>query len=304
MTLFTPAPAPPQKAIAPPIPVPRRTRRFLPVATLPPTVSTRLMSGRPPRTAWEMAAAVEAFTTTQPTSMGSPPDGTWRPVSTWTSCFSLPCGYFVRIGQTCTSVPAAWRRHAMASGLLSSTPMYSALAPTMCAASRSPSTTAPCLLHHYPVVRAQKRLALRAVEEHRVDGLVLRRRELHVRRERRTAQADDACLADGPQQPGRVVHIPYRRQRRVPLIQAVVPDNHRRHATPAGYHARLYALDPARDRRVHRGADIPVGAPTFCPMYTRSPRPSPAACTAPPHAAKAAPPPPPAPACPQPPSHP
>ena len=196
----------------------------------------------------------------------------------------------------------------MASGLLSSTPMYSALAPTMCAASRSPSTTAPAssTITRWSALKNGSHSA--PLRRHRVDGLVLRRRELHMRRERRTAQADDACLADGPQQPGRVVHIPLPAPATGPTHQAVVPittDATRR--PPATTHGCMPLTLPetirisiARDRRVHRGADIPVRRADLLPMYTRSPAFTSGLHGAP-HAAEAAPPPP-APASPQPPS--
>ena len=58
------------------------------------------------------------------------------------SCFSLPCGYLACTVSTRASLPATFCRASAASGLLSSTPMYSAFAPTIFAARRRPSSTA------------------------------------------------------------------------------------------------------------------------------------------------------------------
>ena len=61
------------------------------------------------------------------------------------------------------------------------------------------------VFEHHAMIGAQKRLALRAVEDDGVDRLVLGRRELDVRGKRRPAQADDARLADGCEQQRGVV---------------------------------------------------------------------------------------------------
>ena len=45
------------------------------------------------------AAAVLTLKTSAPASSGSLPRGTSRPVITWISCFSEPCGYFVLSGR-------------------------------------------------------------------------------------------------------------------------------------------------------------------------------------------------------------
>ena len=213
------------------------------------------MSGLPSRTAREMAAAVEALSTTQPASIGSPPEGTRRPVSTWMSCFSLPCGYLARTAHTRASVPAAFCRLAAASGLLSSTPMSSSFAPTILRGKAQAVHDGVRLLHHHAVVGAQKGLALRAVEDDGVDGLVLGRGELDVRGERRPAHADHARLAHGLQELFRGGVAADGGDGGIPFVQAVVFQNDRGHAAAAGDDARLDALDPARDRRVHRSAD-------------------------------------------------
>jgi len=41
-----------------------------------------------------MAKTLPTFCTTQPTSIGKPPEGTSRLVNALISCFSPPCGYF------------------------------------------------------------------------------------------------------------------------------------------------------------------------------------------------------------------
>ena len=101
------------------------------------------MTGLPSMMASAMAAQVPTLTTTQPQSMGRPPLGTSRPVSTLISCFSPPWGYLVFI--TCTRTPsrpwAAFSMAAMASGLLSSMPMMPLLTPSARMAARRPSTT-------------------------------------------------------------------------------------------------------------------------------------------------------------------
>ena len=48
------------------------------------------------------------------------------------------------------------------------------------------------------------------------------------------------------------------RKGRVPFVKAVVFEDHRGHTPPTGDDARLDALDPARNRRMHRGADEAV----------------------------------------------
>ena len=90
----------------------------------PVTVVIREISGLPFTMASWMATTLPTFWQMMPTSSGSPPLGTCLPVRISISCFSPPEGYLV--GKETTSIPepcAAARSAAMASGLLSSTPM-------------------------------------------------------------------------------------------------------------------------------------------------------------------------------------
>jgi len=76
--------------------VPTGTTRFFGVLHAPPvTVNPRSISGLPSLNASAIAHNVPTLDTTQPTSIGRPPDGTCLPVIAVISIFSPPCGYFV-----------------------------------------------------------------------------------------------------------------------------------------------------------------------------------------------------------------
>ena len=76
--------------------VPSRTKTFFgDVTGVPVTVVTRSVTGLPLIIASWIASVVPTFSTTQPTSIGSPADGTSLPVMANICCFSAPCGYSV-----------------------------------------------------------------------------------------------------------------------------------------------------------------------------------------------------------------
>ena len=155
------------------------------------------MSGLPSRTAREMAAAVEALITTQPASIGRPPEGTRRPVSAWMSCFSLPCGYLARTLNTRASAPRGLLQARGGVGLVVLHADEQRLGADDPRRQAQAVQHGVRLLQHHAVVGAEEGLALRAVEDDRVDGLVLGRRELDVGGERRPAHADHARRAHG-----------------------------------------------------------------------------------------------------------
>jgi hypothetical protein len=118
------------------------------------------------------------------------------------------------------------------------------------------------LLEHDPVVGGQEGLALDAVDDHRVDLLVLRDLQLHMGRERRPAEPDDAGVlnrgddlvdARRAQRAGLAVHHLLRR----PGVGLEIDAGH--HATGDAGRQRDPAHDPRR-RGVHRHRDESVGA--------------------------------------------
>ena len=88
--LFPSSPAiPPQCASKSASRVPMGTRRLAGRLTWPETVTIRWVSGVPSM-ASARAAAVATLETSTPTSAGSFPSGTSRPVTAWISCRSPP----------------------------------------------------------------------------------------------------------------------------------------------------------------------------------------------------------------------
>ncbi len=109
----------------------------------PVTVVILSMSGIPVFSTLATAAQVPALFTMTPASIGSPPEGTSRPVTAFMSCFSPPCGYLV--AKTTTSIPAfpfnALFTASTASSLLSSMPIKACLMPVAFIMASRPSTT-------------------------------------------------------------------------------------------------------------------------------------------------------------------
>ena len=76
--------------------------------------------------------------------------------------------------------------------------------------------------------------------------------------ERRSAHADHARFANGCQKLRGIVRIAHGQQGCIPLVQGVVFDDDGVHAPAAGRNAGLNGFDNARNRRMHRRADIAV----------------------------------------------
>ena len=73
--------------------VPMGTIRFFgSLIPWPVIVTIRRRMGSPSATARHTLAQVAMLKTAHPTSLGNPPEGTWRPVTAWMSCFSAPWG--------------------------------------------------------------------------------------------------------------------------------------------------------------------------------------------------------------------
>ncbi len=115
------------------------------------------------------------------------------------SIFSAPCGYLTVRGRIVTSrsLGAAAVIAAIASGLFRSMPTTAFVTPEAPHHDAQAVVDAPGLLGHQAVVGRQVRLALAAVEQNHLDALVLRRDELHVRRERGATEPHDARLLHG-----------------------------------------------------------------------------------------------------------
>ena len=127
------------------------------------------------------------------------------------------------------------------------------------------------LLEHDAMVRAQIRLAFRAVEDDRINALLRRRREFNVRWKGRAAHADHARFANRRKELGRVVRVAHGHQGSIPLVQGVVFDDDGLHAAAAGDDARLYGLDNARTGECTAALTKPSGAAIFWPISTGVP---------------------------------
>ena len=93
MTFHTSPCRPPAASMAWAKGVPMGTIRFFgSLIPWPVIVTIRRRMGSPSATARHTLAQVAMLKTAHPTSLGNPPEGTWRPVTAWMSCFSAPWG--------------------------------------------------------------------------------------------------------------------------------------------------------------------------------------------------------------------
>ena len=129
---------PPQKSIISPTFMPIGTRTFFGSAIAEPsTVSERLTSGLPLLRYLAINATEATFITTQPTSAGNFPGGTFLPVAESTIIFSAPWGYFDFSVMRRTALSSATSLSAIAlstlkaSGLLSSAAITTRLKPSI-----------------------------------------------------------------------------------------------------------------------------------------------------------------------------
>ena len=114
-------------------------------------------------------------------------------------------------------------------------------------------------LQHQPVVGRQPGLTLGAVQDDSVYGLGVRRRELDVSGKGRSAEADDAGIADDVNElPGleRVDVVP-RGDRLVPRVLPVALDDYRLMLAAQRVREPAHGRHPTRDGRVDRDGDEP-----------------------------------------------
>ena len=94
------------------------------------------------------------------------------------------------------ALSASFRIASIASGLFFSIATITFFTPSACARYEAPSSICAGFLEHEAMVAREVRLAFGAVDDEEIDRLVLRGRELHVRRKGRASHADEAGVAD------------------------------------------------------------------------------------------------------------